>query len=1006
MRGLLSVFLLTASLFSSGLETARPPAFYGDTRPPRQIAIGKDTFADFPASGAGNLEVVLEKGASQVTAFAAHELKDYLEKRLKTTVPLVQTPTDGKFSFIVGINSFSRKAGIDDSKLCRDAFILKTSGNKIYLLGRDDPKTDMKAVFGRYGGVWAQLYERGSIFAVYDFLERFASIRFFFHDSHFIVVPKNKPMRIPVMDIYDRPDFEDRYYSAYTGSFGDETGGSRNNGFFSSFMKVSEAKSRTTYYNRLQTRYVPNCHGVGLLKYKDRFGKLHPEYFAMREDGSRYLDGGPFAGQLCLSSMVREEIYKDALAILKNQPPESRGLTRWPPDGQRPGEIFGHHFQDGFFQCRCPECQKYFSKGDIGASNLVWSCVANTAFRLQKEKIPGLVTMMAYTPYHEVPDIALPENLAVMVAASGPWAPHDRTELIKRWSQKLQCKVWLWNSMNKIMRLSLPGINCSTPRAIGKYYKNLAPYIWGAFIESHVDRTVFHYLNYYVFGKVAWDNSTDVDALLKDHYQAMYGPAADDMEKIFDRFEFFWMNRIGGRFTNTNLGPVATPATENEIWNDIYSPAELASLSAQFDAARKRAAGNPEILGRIDYVRGEFLDPLLRLSKDYFARNSAVKNFYTVLVPSEKKLAVTVDGIPDEPVWKQATELVLQPYAPEKGIIPSKSVVKLAMDPEYLYVACIFEEPEMEKVTAMKRPDKDRNLWEDNNFEFMLNPSGDRKNYYHFIVNSLGSKSDAASKMFGTNFKLDHSWNSGAEVKVSRNKTSWCAEYAIPLKNMGVFDKQGFVANFGRNQAKPRKSFLYSWSPFLKNGFHDLENFGTILFRNPDSRSILANGSFEAPAKPHNFFGVWRSNWNMPDGCAASQDNTTFISGGQSLKMSSSKGISFQTGQSLPEMKPNTRYRLTYYVRTENVVPLKNNGGVCVNIWDDKNLFFPAIPITGTRPWFSESFEFTSGLKTNLPPHKSYIMLWLHDATGSVWFDQLTLEEARTAGENKMQKLP
>jgi len=33
-------------------------------------------------------------------------------------------------------------------------------------------------------------------------------------------------------------------------------------------------------------------------------------------------------------------------------------------------------------------------------------------------------------------------------------------------------------------------------------------------------------------------------------------------------------------------------------------------------------------------------------------------------------------------------------------------------------------------------------------------------------------------------------------------------------------------------------------------------------------------------------------------------------------------------------------------------------------------------------------------------------MLWLRDATGSVWFDQLTLEEARTAGENKMQKLP
>ena len=215
MRKLFASLLLgAASLLWSAQGMEKP--FYEKARPERRIQIGTQKHLQL-AKGKNNLEIVVDAGAYQSTRFAAEELQHFLSRLLAVPVPIVAQPTEGKISLIVGINRFSREAGLDEAKFCRDAFVIKTDGNRIFILGKDDPKVDTrKVVKDRSGGGTAGLlHERGTLFGVYDFLERFCGIRFYHANDLFTIIPEVKTVSIPQIDIYDRPDYESRYYSIF-----------------------------------------------------------------------------------------------------------------------------------------------------------------------------------------------------------------------------------------------------------------------------------------------------------------------------------------------------------------------------------------------------------------------------------------------------------------------------------------------------------------------------------------------------------------------------------------------------------------------------------------------------------------------------------------------------------------------------------------------------------------------------------------------------------------------
>ena len=142
-------------------------------------------FASFHSNAAtlerGMVDVLVAEDVPPVVRFAADEMTNFLSQVLGAEVPIVREPQAGRGCVVLGDNRWSRAEGLSVSGLPRDAFIEKSTADRVYLLGRDDPARNIYGELEIGGkGARTMIFERATVFAVYDFLERHADCRFFF----------------------------------------------------------------------------------------------------------------------------------------------------------------------------------------------------------------------------------------------------------------------------------------------------------------------------------------------------------------------------------------------------------------------------------------------------------------------------------------------------------------------------------------------------------------------------------------------------------------------------------------------------------------------------------------------------------------------------------------------------------------------------------------------------------------------------------------------------------
>ena len=577
----------------------------------------------------GKVEVVAPRKAYGPTVLAVQEMTNYLSRILGAPVPWSYQPTSGKVSVVLGSNEWSEAAGIDVQALPRDGFVVKAvPPDRVYIAGRDANYSPYRNVPDTFTG--SPRYEHATVMGVYDFLERYADARFFFPGEYGTLLPAKASLEIPGGERRDAPDYPVRSYY-YVSS---------DAGTYDPSLTPRVIYNLGWQYNRLESINLPCCHGTRQFKYLERFGATHPEYFALKENGSRHMgsDGSSSSeyGHLCWSSGITNEIFRDARSYLLGEDASVRGIP-----SSTPGKYaWGRNCQEGAYvdvmpndaypECRCAACQANKTADPYYATRIIWQATAGIAQRLLDERVPGYVTQMVYSPYKGVPDFDLPTNVLVMVAERGPFSKYDpegaaaqKAEIVA-WTEKLGHKVWLWNYENKYSTLNLPHIPAMCPRAWGEYYKEMAPYTIGAYAESETDSWFFNHLNYYVFGKVAWDNGADVDAVIRDYHERMYGAAAAETESFFDDLEEMWLRKVVARSVETSEGPVTRPPSIHEVWTEVYTTNEIVRWEALLDsAAAKLPADSPETR-RLALMRRELLTPMATACRQYL-RDSSVE---------------------------------------------------------------------------------------------------------------------------------------------------------------------------------------------------------------------------------------------------------------------------------------------------------------------------------------------------------------------------------------------
>ena len=764
----------------------------------------------------GRVEVVVERGAKPVVAFAGDEATNFLSRVLGAPVPVVDAPSGrGVVSIVLGEGALAKSAGVSVEGLERDSFVIAAKGERIYIVGRDDPAFDIRANIANgdgYGPLFSQGCERATLFGLYDFLERYAGCRFYFPDELGEIVPRSDAIVVPEGTRTVTPSFLIRnpYF----------------NGDGRWFNETDEVKGRFRVKSlewlrlRMATMNIPCCHGTQWFRYIERFAKTHPEYLALKKDGSRWDDPTVFAPyQLCWSDPgLQETLYQDVKAYLTGEPAASRGLKCWGVNCR--GRYVDIMPADSFQGCLCARCQAAYhrEKGPHYATELIWGITAKIAQRLQDEGVDGQICQMAYLPYGRVPDFNLPTNVHCMVADMGPWAMARPKLLaegeakIRAWSEKLGHKIWTWTYPNKHGQLAIDGLPSMAPRTWGAYYKRMAPWIFGSFAECESERSFHNHLNYYVFSRVCWDSSTDVDAVVDEYHRLMFGAAAPEMKAFYDALETNWVYRVTGRIAETPLGPVASPPSAREIWNEIYSPDVRSRFSRLFDAALAKVAGGSLEARRLGLVRRELFEPIVDAAAKW-----------------EKKAATVEGDVYDARLGKPLLATV-NAYGKTKGKPPqTRTEIRMWRTATDFVVEWDCEEPEMDKVKCLARPDDDKDMWLDNGVECWLNPSDDGKTVYHLILTSKGSLLDRKCIFHGVNAQSDIAWSSGAKRHVERTKKGWKARLEIPLVSL-PWIKERFRANFCRDRNVEGSSEYVQTSRFAEaGGYSDFENYGSVI---------------------------------------------------------------------------------------------------------------------------------------------------------------------------------
>jgi hypothetical protein len=227
-------------------------------------------------------------------------------------------------------------------------------------------------------------------------------------------------------------------------------------------------------------------------------------------------------------------------------------------------------------------------------------------------------------------------------------------------------------------------------------------------------------------------------------------------------------------------------------------------MSDLINAAQAKVVPGSLEYRRIALVRREYLDPLFVEADRYLEH--------------EKKLASLRHETSKGPI-----ELDVRLGGNKPTV---RTSVTLERTDETFTVVFDCEEPLMDQVKCTHKESGDPMLWEDNDVEVTLNPSGDGLTMFHVVLSSDNVLA-VERHQIGSGIPSDWSSLCGVKSSVERTDRGWRARIDIPVKELTGICRE-FSANFCRSRVLKDNSAEYiHWSPFA-SGFQDYENFGRI----------------------------------------------------------------------------------------------------------------------------------------------------------------------------------
>ncbi len=486
---------------------------------------------------------------SETAAEAAVILRDVITQMTGQTlviVPETEAPDKGTL-LVVGPSRLSQAMGIDvpQDRQAGDQYVIRRQGRSVALVGNDDGEL------------------QGTIYAVYDLLQRLGC-GWFGPDPAWHVIPEVDDLRIPDLDVSERPAFQMRH-----------------------IWRVSRNQPHGRAWRMGGQRIHSGGHVLNRLVSRELI-EQHPDWWPMEPKGAGQPD-------IC---------HPEVIEHVANQFKE-----------QLAADDEFHSFAVGANDTHLwPDSLYTRAIGNPGAQSLYFANQIADRLRPDFEGRFAL-SFYAYWVTHEPPPPemkAAPEVFVFYVNESNkakPWdepEPPEMDDFLKsqEWTRRhfqgwvdtgAQMGIYDWWIPGFIYQewRDLPWIALeTTTRNLSYWHEHGVRHVTK---EADYERTRWPLIRwplYYIGARALWNPAIDADVELRKACDLLFGPAAADMfgyYKVLERamFETPYFQQ------NWNMPPP----------EKVYTPDIVDAATAHMDAAAALADGDDAIMTRITQER-------------------------------------------------------------------------------------------------------------------------------------------------------------------------------------------------------------------------------------------------------------------------------------------------------------------------------------------------------------------------------------------------------------------
>ena len=516
-------------------------------------------------AGRSDFRIVIAAEASPSEKHAAAELQRFLREISGAELPIGDDRAEmGAHEILVGDNAHLRQLNepIDWRSLGSEGFVMRTSAGHLILAG------------GRL---------RGSMYAVYAFLEEVLGCRWF--TPTVSRIPHVERVQVGPLNVTEAPALE--YREPYWAEGFDADWAARNR-MNSSAARLDEARGGKIVYKGF-------VHTFYSLLPPDQYFKDHPEYYS-EINGRRTASHA----QLCLTNPEVVRLAAERVKAWLRETPEAN--------------IVSVSQNDSGGWCECPNCKALDDREESHAGTMI-HFVNQVAEIVEQESPDVAIDTLAYQYTRKPPKTVRPRRNVIVRLCSieccfaHPLAACEMNRSFARdlegWG-KIADRLYVWDYTTNFAHYLLPHPNLRVLQPNIQFY--VANHVRGIFEQGNsAGGGEFGALRAYLLAKFLWNPRCDGRAAMREFLEAYYGQAAGPIGRyialMHDQAE---RRNIHCYISSAPSGP-------------LFSREMLARANAVFDEA-ERLADNAEIRERvrlarlpIQYVELEALKPPYRV---------------------------------------------------------------------------------------------------------------------------------------------------------------------------------------------------------------------------------------------------------------------------------------------------------------------------------------------------------------------------------------------------------